>query len=681
MSINNFKLSKVMKKNFRFALMSAIALVGAATFTACSSSDDVADVNPTYDGTSVRTDFAFNITKASQSQTRMTATNVQEPTGFRGMQNMYLFAMQGVPGESGTTHRQTYALQTLAANLLDDKDETTTPSSKVYPLTIPVGTDNFLFYARALLNSETNFQVGKVEFNNLETTTTTPTDITFSLVPIEKPSGVATERTDVVTLFQNYLNSIAEAKVDNDKTWAKTVDKSATDSRYSGIAKLYTDFAKPVAGEVRSGSSESIMRTIRDLYTSMKRIIELSDGTDAVSKEIKDIATAACTAMAASIFNFTEPSSSLEGKTAPYGIAWKDGVPESAKTFPASYDLPMGAAQLIWDVNATEKNIKYNTNFDYSPQTATSSLGVDVTKIAYPAEILYYDNSPLRATDQYKKVADYPITTTLWDADAGTIGGFDGSWTGTSVQPSTRAVAMKNNVNYGVALLESTVKLKSGVTTLNDNRNAIVAGSGNQSFTVSDLADGKGFQLTGILIGGQPGSVNWKLLPSDALYDYAIYDKDLDGTGNWEINGTTTGSELTKLYTVCFDNFVSGAAQKEVCIALEFKNNMDVDFYGAKNMIPAGNTFYLVGKLQVTANSSSPGTWDSVYPAGYRVSESATPRVFGQDHKTVVTFSLNENSLKAAYSTIPDLRSTEMLFGLSVDLHWKAGLTFDIELQ
>ncbi len=672
-----------MKKNFRFALMSAIALVGAATFTACSSSDDVADVNPTYDGTSVRTDFAFNITKASQSQTRMTATNVQEPTGFRGMQDMYLFAMQGVPGEDGTTRHQTYALQTLAANLLDDDDATTTPSSKVYPLTIPVGTDNFLFYARALRNSETNFQVGKVGFNNLETTTTT-TDISFNLAPIEKPSSVTAARSVTEEKFVTYLNNIAGAQYNVENTWAGTVTKAETDSRYSGIAKLYTDFAKPVDGEVRSGSSESIMRTIRDLYTSMKGIIELSNGTDEVSVAINGIADAVCTEIESSsspIFTLTAPTGGLYNQSDPYTIAWAGGINEWEKNFPASYDLPMGAAQLVWD--STNKKIKYNTNFDYSPQTATSStLGVDVTKIAYPAEILYYDNSPLRATDEYKTVAQYPTTTTLWDAEPGSkTGAFDGTWLGTSVQPSTRAVAMKNNVNYGVALLESTVKLNPSVTTtLNDNRNAIVAGSGNQSFPVSGLTEGKGFQLTGILIGGQPGSVNWKLLPSNASFDYAIYDKDLDGTGNWVINATT--SELTKLYTVCFDNFVSGGgAQKEVCIALEFKNNMGVDFYGAKNMIPAGNTFYLVGKLQVTASSSSPGTWKSDYPTGYRVSESATPRVFGQDHKTVVTFNLNENSLKAAYSTIPDLRSTEMLFGLSVDLHWKSGLTFDIDLQ
>ena len=115
-----------------------------------------------------------------------------------------------------------------------------------------------------------------------------------------------------------------------------------------------------------------------------------------------------------------------------------------------------------------------------------------------------------------------------------------------------------------------------------------------------------------------------------------------------------------------------------MCIALEFKNNLGQDFYGAKGLIPAGSTFYLVGKL----SPASGGTWTNPYSSktDYRVSYSNKPRVFAQDFKTVATFNLIENSLQKAYSTVPDLRSTEMLFGLSVDLKWQPGLTFDVDL-
>ena len=47
---------------------------------------------------------------------------------------------------------------------------------------------------------------------------------------------------------------------------------------------------------------------------------------------------------------------------------------------------------------------------------------------------------------------------------------------------------------------------------------------------------------------------------------------------------------------------------------------------------------------------------------------------------TSATFTLGENSLKHAYVTIPNLASTQMSLGLSVDLKWHAGYTYNIEL-
>ena len=48
--------------------------------------------------------------------------------------------------------------------------------------------------------------------------------------------------------------------------------------------------------------------------------------------------------------------------------------------------------------------------------------------------------------------------------------------------------------------------------------------------------------------------------------------------------------------------------------------------------------------------------------------------------KRVLLTPLRLKALQKAYSSIPDLRSTKLLFGLSVDLTWKAGLSFDIDL-
>ena len=106
-----------MKKTNFLALLMAIALASTFSLSACSSSDEVtsdnAEPNPTYDGTSVRTDFAFNITKASQ--TRMTAANTQNNNNFLGMTDMYLLPFDGVPG-TGTDQKTTTNLSNSPKN-------------------------------------------------------------------------------------------------------------------------------------------------------------------------------------------------------------------------------------------------------------------------------------------------------------------------------------------------------------------------------------------------------------------------------------------------------------------------------------------------------------------------------------------------------------------------------------
>ena len=54
--------------------------------------------------------------------------------------------------------------------------------------------------------------------------------------------------------------------------------------------------------------------------------------------------------------------------------------------------------------------------------------------------------------------------------------------------------------------------------------------------------------------------------------------------------------------------------------------------------------------------------------------------MFIQDYKTKAIFTLSQDALQEAYSTIPDLTTTQTVFGLSVDLKWEAGLTFNVEI-
>ena len=64
----------------------------------------------------------------------------------------------------------------------------------------------------------------------------------------------------------------------------------------------------------------------------------------------------------------------------------------------------------------------------------------------------------------------------------------------------------------------------------------------------------------------------------------------------------------------------------------------------------------------------------------YRITQEGTKRVFIQDYKTVANITLGQYALQNAYSIIPDLRSTEVLLGLSVSLKWETGVTFSVTI-
>lgn len=88
-------------KNKNLAYRAAVLLVGVITFSACSSDEEVVNVNPSYDGKSVKTQFAINVPRAAQVKTRMTGGNTQaDGTGFLGMQDIRLIPFSETIGEN-----------------------------------------------------------------------------------------------------------------------------------------------------------------------------------------------------------------------------------------------------------------------------------------------------------------------------------------------------------------------------------------------------------------------------------------------------------------------------------------------------------------------------------------------------------------------------------------------------
>ena len=599
-----------MKKLSSFFLMGTVALAGLGVMSSCSS-DDLGNDSTTNPGETkaVKTQFALNIPRANGG-TRMSGDNAQANKNFLGMEDIRMYSFSGNP-TSTSTSTATFALAEIASGITADA------SSKIYSdVSVPVGTTHFLFYAHAPQGTTDadKFAKGVLTFTAPTTDATATNGISAALVAVKK------EDTASPAALLGILNGVAGVT-----NWA---DADAT----SELGKLYAKYTS-----AKAGSANSIRLTLQSLYNNLGGIVTgANTGAQIVAKAIR-----------------TKIEESFNKTTATDGyvtLAYKDGSAYS--TYPNNINLPDGAVQLSFD--ATNK-------FTYA---ATSSLtgiqNLNASKVCFPASIYYFQSSDLAATAKELDSNEWPTTTTNWTAaaapwlnDANSLA--DG-WTA-SVQPTTRSIAMRKNINYGVANLATTVKC--GAASLPDNTGLTVTDPSEFAGTVA--VPEAGFSVTGLLIGGQPTKVGFDFQPaSNDAFDYTIYDNNLTNIV------AKNGAASTHNYTIVLPNDKGRTAteQNTVNVAIELTNNSGVAFRGADGIIPAGGKFYLVGQLNPDAKTIEGVT---------------NPAVFMSDYKT--TMNLTITSLKNAYNTIPDLRSTKLQLGLSVDLDWQAGLQFDVEIK
>ena len=285
----------------------------------------------------------------------------------------------------------------------------------------------------------------------------------------------------------------------------------------------------------------------------------------------------------------------------------------------------------------------------------TSIPILDPTTLTYPASLYYFISTDIRTSNNTFDNG-WPANVTDWASDQTAL------WTNfnssnAKVTATTRAIALKNNIQYGVANLKL-----SAYCTAQKLSDATEGTQGSTAKTVNVPADG--FKITGVIIGGQPTQVGYNFLPADAQsLTRHIYDSDVPA-GMCAKYSASTPADPTVNYTMVLPNQLGGSnTEQSVSFAIEFKNNSSVEFQGVQGVVPVDGRFYLVGKLDPT-NQTLTGV--------------TNPSVFMPDYQTTVTAKIS--TLKNAYNTIPDLRATNMKLGLSVDLQWTPGLTFDIDL-
>lgn len=348
--------------------------------------------------------------------------------------------------------------------------------------------------------------------------------------------------------------------------------------------------------------------------------------------------------------------------------------------FPAQYELPQGSTHIKF--NEEKKTFYYVQNFNSS---AVGGATFTVDDYYHPAELLYFGNGPLRVSDKEKRVADYPQTVTAWNSESATSWGTE--WTTSHIQSTTRSVALKNDINYGTSLLNVTVGYNTSSITDNNKQIQLRDYGVNEEDKVITVSD-ETFKLVGVIIGDQWPTVGWNFLPMTATGNpnYRkgyIYDSVISNEGKIP---ASTSSTSEPNYTLVFDNYVDMTSsdpankQSKVYVALEFQNNSGVDFFGKDNLIANGSNFYLIGELDPTTKQGPKlPVYHALPPYDMHDISDATrtvPRVFIQDHMTTANFKIGVNSLKYAYLTVPDLRSSSVTLGLSVDLQWQTGLDF-----
>lgn len=609
-------------KNFsKYFLMGTVALSGMTAFTACSSENEPsAEVNPTFNGSTVKTQFALNLPYAATG-TRQGADVAQQDGKFRGIQNMRLLPFTGdVTGSSASLIKLGFNSDAFQSDGSDASQ-----GRYIYrDVEIPVGTKNFVFYGKATgaySSVDNKFTNGNLVEEGLDVSTVSTValnNVKFKLDAIN--SGLNLENAATADDSKSYkkvlkaLQTVTDTKVTSaDGTtieWTNVTVPNSGEADYAKLNhanKLWLSFKKLSAGSAAS-VSEALNR------------LEESVGVDALA----DDATA--TADGDGLLKTLKKNI----KTA------KDYL--TGNTFPADLYLPDGAVQV--ELGAGNK-----WNFK-SPSVMVGSARINYANIAYPAALYYTVNTPVKANDN----ASTGLADGMWPTKEDWTKN-NAAWTGwgSEVVNSTRTIALEKAIQYGVANLKTTVKLKT--SNLNDNAQA----KGGQVKDQNIDASGK-LKLTGVLVGGQPEYVGWDFkAPAATSFDYTVYDNKIAS------DATLTTTQSDPNYTLVLDNNKDGEQATTVYVVLEFVNNTGVDFYGKDGMVPDGGKFYLVGALDM----------NTVLEAN----KNGCDHIFVQDRTTVANFSIKD--LKDAYNTIPDLRSTSVSVGLAVNLTWENGIVFD----
>lgn len=418
----------IMKTNLLYLGVGAL-LLSPLCLTSCSSSDDVTPEPPKTPGEVVKTAFTLSVGLPQGTRMAENITQAQGTPVFRGMDNMTLIpfntgaAITTSDSRAGSTNIN---LPNTTANTLLTDQITSTGNAHVYTdVSVPVGVRSFLFYGKAVdatagtdaSEATEMFKYGSLTKKGLSDGA--PSGISFTPKQIYSTGTVDGKASALAT----YLTTIAGSSYENtadSKTYAWSKVEADAQGQGSALQTLYKNFTSLTAG-----SSASVQDAVQELYTSLNSLLE-GNQTDVnkgiINKIIENIKTGATV-----------------------GTDGKLTLNSDYTGFPANINLPDGAVTVKC------------TNGTFAAQTS-ASYTIDGTQVAalsdyvYPANLWYRANTLIQTSD--KVLTDKYKDGTAWSDILQNYDDAEGV-----VKNSTASIALKDQIQYAVGRLKTTVKV------------------------------------------------------------------------------------------------------------------------------------------------------------------------------------------------------------------------------
>lgn len=580
-------------------------------------------------GAPVRVDLAFTLSGSSSNKTRMADAVVQ----INSARTYDILSI--IPMINETPDIQTFSNETVV-----DKPSSTNPTAKFYhygSCDMSPGVNKCIVYAKAQADDPVDSKAHNgsltVSYNNTPSASfpaiTAETDmskISFSPVSMlanedigdnpgsnpETPSDY-----DDAWALANYLTAIANASVEvsgNTYYWRTYYDNPTLKILFQNFTN---NVNKASTGQVLAGSATNVKKWASLLKSALEN---QSFDEGSVAKKLKD------------------------------RILTLIGDPSSiTSTYPRNYDLPDGAAVLQW-VETTNGN---TTTGSFVPQTQTTTLANinSISRYVYPPELYYFVNSDVRCKESQVDYQSLYGTNTTWAGflSAAEFVNADPDDDITTVTGTTKAVALKDPVQYAVAHLQVIAQAAGSFTDVNGQ----------------DVTMDNNFPLTGVIVGGQR-AVDYQFEPTTTSDENVkfVYDSEVN---EYDDEHDTYVHYLTTSFQEMANTLVLQTNDEEnMTIILEFENKSGSQFYGVNNEIIYPDTrFYLVGTIPYNA-----GTGGDAISAG---------RVFTKAYTTEVK--LTVNSLAGAYNVLPNILSSHLVVGVEVMTNWIAAEPTTVVLQ